>query len=232
MIKLTIYVVNWLIEKRYKCQWSLRLMVRWYNLLIISTAGNKHTILGFSFGSLMSSVNSSFAGRNFPLKWGFSSWFNTIAGNGFKCLNLPLEIGTRGVVNTRNRAVLTQLCHGVKVNKVSSVIKNCSKLALLGSYTIWNARYSQDWSGGGFLKPWRAPSSFPTQWPLPTYVFTLLDLCNWCSATALGEKSLSAVWTLIIPMTDTVAYALQFIEKCLLFTINLSTLSKCLSDNC
>ena len=77
----------------------------------------------------------------------------TIAGNGFKCLNLPLEIGTRGVVNTRNRAVLTQLCHGVKVNKVSSVIKNCSKLALLGSYTIWNARYSQDWSGGGFLKP-------------------------------------------------------------------------------
>lgn len=46
-----------------------------------------------------------------------------------------------------------QLCHGVKVNKVSSVIKNCSKLALLGSYTIWNARYSQDWSGGGFLKP-------------------------------------------------------------------------------
>ena len=68
----------------------------------------------------------------------------TIVGNGFKCLNIPLEIGTRGVVNTRNRAVLTQLCHGVKVNKVSSVIKNCSELALLGSYTIWNARYSQD----------------------------------------------------------------------------------------
>ena len=77
----------------------------------------------------------------------------TIMGNGFKCHNLPLEIGTRGVVTMRNRAVLTQLCHGMKVNKVSSVIKNCSKLALLGSYTIWNARYSQDWSGGGFLKP-------------------------------------------------------------------------------
>ena len=77
----------------------------------------------------------------------------TIAGNGFKCQNIPLEIGTRGVVNLRNRSVITQLCHGVKVNKVSSVIKNCSKLAILGSYTIWNARYSQDWSGGGFLKP-------------------------------------------------------------------------------
>ena len=77
----------------------------------------------------------------------------TIAGNGFKCLNIPLEIGTRGVVNTRNRGVLTQLCHSVKVSKVSSVIKNCSKLAILGSYTLWNARYSQDWNGSGYLQP-------------------------------------------------------------------------------
>ena len=74
----------------------------------------------------------------------------TIQGKGFKCLNIPLEIGTRGVVNTRNKNVLTQLCHGLKVNKVSSVIKNCSKLALLGSYTLWNARYSTDWTGAAF----------------------------------------------------------------------------------
>ena len=77
----------------------------------------------------------------------------TIAGKGFKCHNIPLEIGTRGVVNNKNKAVITQLCHSVKVNKVSTIIKNCSKLALLGSYTLWNARYSQDWNGGGYLKP-------------------------------------------------------------------------------
>ena len=41
----------------------------------------------------------------------------------------------------------------MKVNKVSCVTKSCSKLALLGSYTIWNARYSTDWTGSGFLKP-------------------------------------------------------------------------------
>ena len=76
-----------------------------------------------------------------------------IKGNGFKCHNIPLEIGTRGLINARNKDVLTKLCHGLKVMKVSSVIKNCSKLALLGSYTLWNARYSNDWSGGGFLKP-------------------------------------------------------------------------------
>ena len=49
---------------------------------------------------------------------------NEIQGNGFKCSNIPLEIGTRGIVNARNRAVLTKLCHGMKVNKVSCVIKN------------------------------------------------------------------------------------------------------------
>ena len=69
-----------------------------------------------------------------------------IQGNGFKCSNIPLEIGTRGVINSRNKAVLTQLCHWTKVTKVSQVTKTCSKLALLGSYTIWNARHSMDWS--------------------------------------------------------------------------------------
>ena len=76
-----------------------------------------------------------------------------IHGNGFRCSNIPLEIGTRGFVNARNRAALAQLCHGLKVNKVSCVTKNCSKLALLGSYTIWNARHSTDWTGGGLLIP-------------------------------------------------------------------------------
>ena len=32
-----------------------------------------------------------------------------IKDNGFRCSNIPLEIGTRGVVNARNRAVLAQL---------------------------------------------------------------------------------------------------------------------------
>ena len=76
-----------------------------------------------------------------------------IQGNGFKCLNIPLEIGTRGFINAKNKNILTQLCHGLRITKVSSVVKNCSKLALLGSFTIWNARYSSDWNGGAVLKP-------------------------------------------------------------------------------
>ena len=33
--------------------------------------------------------------------------------------------------------VITQLCHGIKVNKVSSIIKNCSKLGTRVELTRW-----------------------------------------------------------------------------------------------
>ena len=81
----------------------------------------------------------------------YSDLKTTIEGNGFKCSNLPLEIGTRGFINLRNKSLLTHLCNIMKVKKVSQVTKMCSKLAVLGSFTIWNARYSADWSSGGYL---------------------------------------------------------------------------------
>ena len=65
----------------------------------------------------------------------------------------PLEVGTRGMINQRNRAVITNLCQDMGIKKASNVIKTCSKLALLGSYTLWNARFSNDWTSGGYLKP-------------------------------------------------------------------------------
>ena len=37
----------------------------------------------------------------------------------------------------------------MKVTKVTQVTKTCSKLALLGSYSIWNGRHSLDWSRTG-----------------------------------------------------------------------------------
>ena len=76
-----------------------------------------------------------------------------IQGNGFKCLNIPLEIGTRGFINAKNKNILTQLCHGLRITKVSKVVKNCSKLAVLGSFSIWKASYFSGWNGGAVLKP-------------------------------------------------------------------------------
>ena len=44
----------------------------------------------------------------------------TIQGNGFKCANIPIEVGTRGFISTKNNNILTQLCHGLRITKVSS----------------------------------------------------------------------------------------------------------------
>ena len=54
------------------------------------------------------------------------------------------------MINQRIRAVLNRLCLAMKIKKVNNLITTCSKLALLGSYTLWNARYSTD--SGGYLK--------------------------------------------------------------------------------
>ena len=51
----------------------------------------------------------------------------TIQGNGFKCLNIPPEVGTKGFINAKNKNILTQLCHGLRITKVSSVIKHCQR---------------------------------------------------------------------------------------------------------
>ena len=72
---------------------------------------------------------------------------------GYKCSNLPFEIGSRGHVTQTNRNTLVHLCHVTGIKRAQQVIRNCSKLVLLGSYTIFNARTSNDWSEPSFLKP-------------------------------------------------------------------------------
>ena len=57
------------------------------------------------------------------------------------------------MINAKNKSLLTHLCNIMRVKKVSEVIQSYSKLAVLGSFTIWNARYSADWNGGGYLAP-------------------------------------------------------------------------------
>jgi hypothetical protein len=73
-----------------------------------------------------------------------------IESQGFKCNSLQLEVGVRGYIN---KGVLTHVSKLMKVMKIKDFTQKCSKLALLRSYMIWNARYSEDWTSGGFLKP-------------------------------------------------------------------------------
>ena len=72
---------------------------------------------------------------------------------GYQCINLPFEIGSRGHVTRQNRITLSQLCSVTGVKRAQQVIKNCSKIVLLGSYSIYNSRRSHDWSGQAYLKP-------------------------------------------------------------------------------
>ena len=123
------------------------------------------------------------------------AWYCNFAGRNvftFLWLGAWIEIGTRGVINSRNRAVLNHLCLAMKIKKINNLITTYSKLALLGSYTVWNARYSTDWISRGYLKPWRATTSpisctiFPHNHiqylPLLTYVSSRLMHCH-CSAS-------------------------------------------------
>ena len=72
---------------------------------------------------------------------------------GYRWMNIPLEICSRGHITSKNRETLLYVCRTFKIAKFQQVIKNCSKLALLGSYTIFNARSANEWSGSGYLKP-------------------------------------------------------------------------------
>ena len=55
--------------------------------------------------------------------------------------------------------------------------------------------------------------------------FVFMTRRDWCIAIALGDVSLGAMWTMIIPLMDTVALCCSLLEVQVLFTINLSTLS-------
>ena len=55
---------------------------------------------------------------------------------GFTCLNLPLEIGCKGVINARNHLVLETLFNMFKIRARKRPIASLGRTALLGSYRM------------------------------------------------------------------------------------------------
>ena len=70
---------------------------------------------------------------------------------GYDVRNLPLEIGCRGVVNQRNAANLEYICNLVGIRGILKLKGALGRIALIGSYRIWLARYSQEWSAGELI---------------------------------------------------------------------------------
>ena len=64
---------------------------------------------------------------------------------------MPLEIGCRGVINLRNAANLEYICNLVGIKGIQKLEGTLGRIALIGSYRIWLARNSQEWSAGELI---------------------------------------------------------------------------------
>ena len=67
--------------------------------------------------------------------------------------NMPLEIGARGVTTARNHTVLATLARMCQIRDLKSFRRTLGKISLVGSYRIYLARGSTEWTGGPFIKP-------------------------------------------------------------------------------
>ena len=83
----------------------------------------------------------------------YMSLTTDIKATGLKCHLHTLEVCARGFICSRNRGTLTFLCHLAGFRKIRQFQQNCSKLAMLGSKAIYNARNSMEWTSGALLKP-------------------------------------------------------------------------------
>ena len=72
---------------------------------------------------------------------------------GYQTVNLPLEVGSRGVINQRNMGVLTSLVSMVGIRNLKHFRRSLGKVSLLGSYRVWLARRSQEWAPGALIQP-------------------------------------------------------------------------------
>jgi hypothetical protein len=75
-----------------------------------------------------------------------------IIQNGFKCYLNCLEIGSRGLVTTDNVERLRTAFRFAGAKLTKSLVKEISQLALISSYTIWNARNDPQWDAAPYLK--------------------------------------------------------------------------------
>ena len=72
---------------------------------------------------------------------------------GYQAVNLPLEVGSRGVISSRNMGVLTSLVSMVGIRNLKQFRRTLGKISLLGSYRVWLAWRSQEWAPGAIIQP-------------------------------------------------------------------------------
>ena len=74
-----------------------------------------------------------------------------IEDNGFTCDLTCYEVGSRGLITTDNVGHIGKVFSFVGAKPKKAFMRELSKLALLSSYTIWNARQEPAW--GSEIQP-------------------------------------------------------------------------------
>ena len=84
----------------------------------------------------------------------YSPLQSDIASNGYKCRLICFEVGSRGLITKNNKKRLSEIIRFVKRGeKMKGHYQNLSKLSVLASYAIYNARKEPDWIAPVLLKP-------------------------------------------------------------------------------
>ena len=68
-----------------------------------------------------------------------------IEDNGFICDLTCFEVGSRGLITPENVVNIDRIFAFVGAKSKKAFVRELSKLALLASYTIWNARQEPAW---------------------------------------------------------------------------------------
>jgi virulence-associated protein VapD len=77
---------------------------------------------------------------------------NDIEDNGYEVVYFTLEIGSRGYINKRNEDTLKSFFKINGCNDKICYLKNViSKIALVGSYVIFNAKYDKSWNSPAYI---------------------------------------------------------------------------------
>ena len=84
---------------------------------------------------------NNFEAANLRKRERYAGLAEDIRARGFKCCNIPFEVGSRGHLTVSNRASLATM-HSIckPKTKFSQFMKNISKISLLCSYSIFLSR--------------------------------------------------------------------------------------------
>ena len=133
----------------------------------------------------------------------YENLHSDIEQQGYKCQLNCIEIGSRGLVTADNTKRLGEAFKfvGGRSNSSKTLVKDLSKIAIVCSYSIWNARNEPNWDSAPYLKIW-----FPSL-PSPVFpdillfmyiyrsiLFTFLMFCISFPACLLLLWSFSVSW--------------------------------------